>query len=120
MANVVPGSVPSVRASVFKVPHHGAPNSWFPGMVERLTRCEPDDKIVFSANGRAHPHEDVWSNWTATGKDVLGTWRTGPLDESDAFGDWAATAVRTVADTRSYPPQDVVVTILEDGTIETG
>ena len=113
------GACASVQASVLKVPHHGAKNGWFPEIADRLTRCDPNDHIIFSANGSHHPQVDVFNAWRGTGKRILTTWAMDPAQPPGSFGGWASDAVNAVSEEIvDYVPRDVVVTIHSDGRID--
>ena len=114
------GASSNARASILKVPHHGALNGWFRGMEKELMRCDPEDVVVFSANGRAHPHDDVWSEWGSSGKRVLTTWTSDEVGASSDFGGWARDALDAVSTVIDTAPRDVTITVHPDGQIDLG
>lgn len=107
-----------LRASVIKVPHHGAANGWFEGIGTQLTHCRSTDIVLFSANGFDHPDPDVWHRWNSTGKQLWPTWDTARSCEPPGFGGWAADILNTVSDNSDvYAPRDIRVEVRRDGQV---
>jgi beta-lactamase superfamily II metal-dependent hydrolase len=49
-----------LKASVVKLPHHGSKENCHPSVIDYLFPAEGDKFACISANGRSHPHPDVF------------------------------------------------------------
>lgn len=107
-----------VRASVLKIPHHGAKDAWYRNLAEDLTRCQPEDVIAFSAAGNAkHPDMDVWEHWRGTGKRLAMSWDS-PLPVQGTIGGWARHSFDAAAAPLHDPqPRDIEISVPESGQI---
>ncbi len=107
-----------VKASVLKIPHHGAKDAWHPRLAKDLTRCQPDDVIVFSASGNTnHPNGAVWQYWQATGKKLATTW-SSPLPVQGGIGGWARHSFDAAAAPLAEPqPRDIEISVPESGQV---
>jgi beta-lactamase superfamily II metal-dependent hydrolase len=108
-----------IKASILKIPHHGAKDAWFPQVSDIFTSCNKEDIIVFSAAGdERHPHPEVREYWSETGKRVYGTWAEIRESESKGIGTWALDSIADIAQPLGYrEPTDIVVLINKDGLI---
>lgn len=106
-----------VRASVLKVPHHGAKNACFEGMSALLTRCDPSDVIVISAAGGVHhPNPSVSKHWADSGKRVVGTWENVAMPSPSPSSDWTTTIIDSVAP-NSKSPCNVLLSVPTSGPV---
>lgn len=108
-----------IKASVFKVPHHGAKNAWFQEVSDLFTLCDKDDVIVFSASGdEKHPHRKVTEYWRETGKRLYGTWAEIEAPSPTSAESWALDSISDIVQPlNEREPRDIVVVITDNGEI---
>ena len=108
----------NAKASVLKVPHHGARDACFDRISAVFTRCDPNDVVVFSASGGIHPDPGVWKYWHDTGKRLCSTWVAVPVVRETPLDGWAWDELEEIAPRPAERvPRDVVVCIPKDGAV---
>ncbi|MEK6701831.1 MAG: hypothetical protein AABZ53_06180 [Planctomycetota bacterium] len=86
-----------IKADVIKIAHHGAQNAWNDEVPSLLTTCDASNVVVVSADGSRHPNQKVLDSWVATGKRVVGTWRSATLPSHGALPSWSDSVLDLIA-----------------------